>query len=413
MDLIVHRALAPPPDAAEVEIVERKGLGHPDTMCDAIAEAFSRALCREYLEATGRVLHHNVDKALLAAGVSRPAFGGGRVVEPMCVILAGRAALEPGGRRLDVAGIAEAVTRDWLGAHLHALDARRDVIVSSHVRPGSSELVDLFSGRAHETPIANDSSCGVGYAPLSRLERLVLAVEKRLNSARTRAEDPALGEDVKVMGFRHGESVRLIVACAMVDGALRGLGDYVAARDRVVEIALGEAGAIFPRPIDVRANVGDDLEAERIYLTVTGTSAEAGDDGQAGRGNRINGLIAPGRPTTIESVAGKNPITHVGKLYNLAASLIAQRIAEAHPELGFVECRMVSAIGRPIDDPELLEVRVFGGIEADGHELASVLEPLVRDELARLPGYAGRLLRGQLVLDDWPLERRAGDGHDR
>jgi S-adenosylmethionine synthetase len=47
------------------EIVERKGLGHPDTICDALAETLSRNLCREHRDRFGTVLHHNVDKALL------------------------------------------------------------------------------------------------------------------------------------------------------------------------------------------------------------------------------------------------------------------------------------------------------------------------------------------------------------
>jgi S-adenosylmethionine synthetase len=410
MDLVVNRSLAPPPDDLQVEIVERKGLGHPDTMCDAIAEAFSMELCRRYQEGTGQVLHHNVDKALLAAGASRPAFGGGRVVTPMQVMLAGRAALEVGGERLDLNEIADQIVRRWLGAHLHAVDPMRHVRVACHVQPGSSELVGLFEGRRRAGPTANDSSCGVGFAPLSTLERTVLAIEARLNSGRTRAEDPALGEDVKVMAFRNRDSIRVVVACAMIDGALRGIADYVAAKERVAEITLETARELTSLPIEIGVNVADEVETERIYLTVTGTSAEAGDDGQAGRGNRVNGLITPGRPMTIESVAGKNPVTHVGKLYNIAASLIAERIVRSWPELGGAECRMVSAIGRPVDEPELVDVRVFGGVAIGGRELAEMIDPIVRAELARIPDYARRLLCGELALDRWPLTTRREDG---
>ena len=77
-----------------VEIVERKGIGHPDTVCDALAEELSRALCRFYLERFGLVLHHNVDKVLLWGGTSQPAFGGGKVIAPMEFYLAGRATLD-------------------------------------------------------------------------------------------------------------------------------------------------------------------------------------------------------------------------------------------------------------------------------------------------------------------------------
>ena len=90
----------------EVEVVERKGAGHPDTICDALAEEFSRNLCREYLRRTGRVLHHNVDKALLCGGAARPAFGGGELLEPIEIHLAGRAVREFKGVKAPVEEIA-------------------------------------------------------------------------------------------------------------------------------------------------------------------------------------------------------------------------------------------------------------------------------------------------------------------
>ncbi|MCA1409472.1 S-adenosylmethionine synthase, partial [Ensifer sp. IC3342] len=79
-----------------VEVVERKGLGHPDTICDALAETLSRNLCREYRQRLGRILHHNVDKALLCGGRSTPAFGGGSVDAPIDIYLAGRATYQVG-----------------------------------------------------------------------------------------------------------------------------------------------------------------------------------------------------------------------------------------------------------------------------------------------------------------------------
>jgi S-adenosylmethionine synthetase len=404
MDLIVNPLLARSPGESEVEMVERKGLGHPDSICDAVAEAFSLALCRSYLEFDGRVHHHNVDKVMLAAGSSEPAFGGGRVIEPMRMILAGRAAtVALDGEPLPIEGIANEVVRGWLGKNIHALDAERHVDVSCVVRPGSRELVDLFEGGRQTGPMANDSSFGVGFAPLSELERMVLAIEMRLNSQETREHDPALGEDVKVMAFRHDDAIRVVVACAMVDDALRGIGDYRAARDRAAQIALEAARKVSRLPTEIGVNVGDDLAAGQIYLTVTGTSAEAGDDGQTGRGNRVNGLITPHRPMTMESVAGKNPITHVGKLYNIAAGIIAQQIVDALPDAEGAECRMVSTIGCPIDDPQIVEVRLYGTDADECAGMATAVEAIVRQELGEISGYSDRLLSGEMGIDRWPL----------
>jgi len=156
----------------------------------------------------------------------------------------------------------------------------------------------------------------------------------------------------------------------------------------------------------VLVNVGDLPERGNVYLTVTGTSAEAGDDGEAGRGNRVNGLITPGRPMTLESVAGKNPVTHVGKLYNLAAGLVAASLVEELPEVLEAECRLVSRIGRPVRDPALAEVRLRCAPGVRAASLAPAVGERVRAELDRIEGYAGELLAGALALDRWPL--RAG-----
>jgi len=403
MSFSISCAVSPLPGDRAIEIVERKGLGHPDSICDAIAEEFSLELSRFYLEQAGVILHHNVDKTLLAAGVSQPRFGGGEVSEPMRLFLAGRATLAFDGVTAPVAELAERVARRWLGQNLRALDAQRHVVVSSLVRPGSSELVELFEQqRRVRAPLSNDTSCGVGYAPLSEVERLVLAVEQRLTCEQTRAAEPALGEDVKVMAIRQGRAVELMVACAMIDSALRDATDYANAVARAGAIALETARQVSSLPVAVRVNAGDDLARERIYLTVTGTSAEAGDDGQTGRGNRANGLIAPDRPTTLESIAGKNPVTHVGKLYNLAAGLAAEQLIALPGVLG-AECRLVSRIGAPIDEPALVDVQLSGADPERDPELAREAERIVREQLERLPQLAQQLVSGELGVNRWPF----------
>jgi S-adenosylmethionine synthetase len=397
---------APAPGERRSEIVERKGLGHPDSICDALAEELSLELSRFHLARAGRILHHNVDKVLLAAGASRPRFGGGEVVLPMQIFLAGRASA-PGGDPAPIAELADVAARRWLARNLRALDADRHVIVSSLVRPGSAELSLLFDDRtAGRRPLANDTSCGVGYAPLSEVERVVLAVEQQLRSQEARAASPALGEDVKVMAVRRDGAIELTVACAMIDAALSSLADYARAKQVAAEQALRAARRATSMEVSVEVNAADDLAAERIYLTVTGTSAEAGDDGQAGRGNRANGLISPGRPMTMESVAGKNPVTHVGKLYNLAAGLAAERLVAALPGVRGAECALVSRIGHPIDEPQLVEVRLAGVDPERDAALARQAIHIVRAELDHLPRLAQDLVRGDVRLDRWPLRAR-------
>ena len=222
MDLVLH---ALPSTVSEVELVEHKGVGHPDTLCDALAEALSVALSRLYLERFGAILHHNVDKALLRGGRSRPAFGGGEVLAPIEIYLAGRAVMEVGGEKLPVEELVVEGSRAWLREHLHALDADRHVEIRGLLRPGSAELRGLFE-RGLQAPmaLANDTSIGVGYAPLSALERVVLATAARLGELPATASE--VGEDIKVMGLRRGSAMHLTVACAFVDAHLRDLSAY-------------------------------------------------------------------------------------------------------------------------------------------------------------------------------------------
>jgi S-adenosylmethionine synthetase len=206
MTTVIEPLRSPSVAGSTIEVVERKGLGHPDTICDHLSEELSRALSRHYLEQFGRVLHHNVDKSLLVAGRSAPAFGGGRVLEPMDIYLSGRATIERQGKQLPIAGLAEQCSRAWLSNNLHAVNTLDDVRLHCLVRPGSSDLADIFARQSANRVLANDTSCGAGFAPLTDLERLVLAVEQSLNSRAFKAANRETGEDITGAGVGSGES---------------------------------------------------------------------------------------------------------------------------------------------------------------------------------------------------------------
>jgi len=124
--------------------------------------------------------------------------------------------------------------------------------------------------------------------------------------------------------------------------------------------------------------------------------------GEAGRGNRVNGLITPGWPMTLESVAGKNPVTHVGKLYNVSASLIAEAVATL-PEVSEAQCLLVSRIGEPISAPQLASRRVCLVAPAQLDDVRIQLEDIVGAELERIDRLADEFLDGRLGIDRWPL----------
>ncbi len=399
MEIIVHAPEGAPAGEQPVEVVERKGMGHPDTICDAIAESVCVRLCRYYLERFGIILHHNVDKVLLRGGSAAPRFGGGEVCEPIELYLGGRATAVFQGVVIPVAELAVDASREWLRSHLHALDVDHDVTIHPLFRTGSSDLADLFLRRAGSgAALANDTSCGAGFWPPTPLERMVMAVEARLNAPDVRPLHPERGEDVKVMGVRCRDRIALTVGCAFVARFVPDLASYEHEKAAAVRLALEAAREVAPLQVEVSLNAADDPGRGQVYLTVTGTSAEAGDDGEAGRGNRVNGLITPYRPMTLEAAAGKNPVSHVGKLYNVAAGRIAAALVAEIAGVKEASCTLVSQIGRPVDDPlvaDLVIRRSDGGPVA---ELARSAEELARSELASLGVLCQELLRGEVRL---------------
>lgn len=382
-----------------VEMVERKGRGHPDTICDALADELSNIVSRFYVQRFGFILHHNVDKALLCGGVARAVFGGGEVLKPIEIYLAGRATEEFEGVTIPIRELVIDGARQWLNRNLHALDSERHVRLHCLIRPSSRDLADLHvRGRAAGTPLANDTSTGVGYAPLDVLETIVLNVERDLNSAAVKESHPEFGEDVKVMGVRLTDRITLTIACAMVSRHVRSFADYHAKKAAVAQLARQAAGKVSSAPVEVTVNAADGETPDSLYLTVTGTSAEAGDDGEVGRGNRANGLITPYRPMTMEAVAGKNPTTHVGKLYNLGAARIVQAIVAEIAEVDEAYCWLTSQIGRRIDDPQATDVQLRLRDGAALHDVESRISELVHNHLAQLPKLWRELITGSQTV---------------
>ncbi|PUB11869.1 methionine adenosyltransferase [Yoonia sediminilitoris] len=394
----------PDVEKLDVEIVERKGLGHPDSICDAISEQFSLSLCRFYMDRFGLVLHHNVDKALLWGGSARPAYGGGVVRQPFEFFVAGRATDAFRGVKVPVKDLFHDAATTWLKTHMHALDPTIHAVFHTLTRSGSPDLVDLFRRQGPKgVALANDTSVGVGYAPLSTLETIVLRVEQYLNSTPVKVAHPEIGEDIKIMGVRKADIIHLTISCAFVDKFVAGLQAYCAAKVAVAEMAREIGERFTEKEIVVTVNAADDVATGSVFLTVTGTSAESGDDGEAGRGNRANGLITPYRPMTMESIAGKNPITHVGKLYNLVAGLIAHALVEEIPDVVEARCYLVSEIGRPIKTPQVVDVMLR---LRDGAQLPVVrhrAQDIAADQISHIDRICEKMLSDTIRFNRWPL----------
>jgi S-adenosylmethionine synthetase len=321
-----------------VEIVERKGLGHPDSLVDAFASLLSILYSNFCLKRFGAILHHNIDKVTMSGGGSEVEFSNGIITEPAEVLFVGRGISHVGDNRIPIADMADAVTEAVVQSNVGS--GFKFVSDSRWIKPGSIDLITNFKERG--VPRANDTSFATAWAPFSKLENLVFRIEKFLNGS-YKKKNPCVGSDIKVMGRRIKDDVIINLAVAFLGPELKNLKEYEGEKKRVVR-AVSER---FDVPIkNININSADDVKKGIVYITVSGSSAECGDDGSIGRGNRVTGVIAPARPNTLEAIAGKNPNKHVGNFYNIWAKLIADRIWK---QLGVInDVQIVSTIGKPI-----------------------------------------------------------------
>lgn len=392
-NIVVEKLGGVPIEQQVVEVVERKGTGHPDYMADSIAEAFSRNLSRYYIDTFGSVLHHNVDKLEVIGGRTSPEFGGGRVIMPISILFSGRATDSSEGVKIPVREIAIESAKEWITDNLRFVNPQ-EIRYLFETKSGSASLSGIYSRRG---TFSNDSSYGAGYAPLSFTEEAVLQIERLLNNPEFKRRHPHTGEDVKVMATRKESTLYITVADAFVDRYIDSVADYFDRKAEMYDLLDTELMRFLPADFSFKLGINcmDDRQREKdgIYLTVTGTSAEQGDDGSVGRGNRVNGLITPNRIMSFEATAGKNPVNHIGKLYNILAFQIA---GDVYRETGKeVSVQIAGRIGDPVDEPLLTMVSTW-----PKPDRAEVLEinRMVENRISLIPVLTRDLIDGKLSI---------------
>jgi S-adenosylmethionine synthetase len=378
------------------EIVERKGTGHPDFLCDSMMDAISIALSQAYLKEFGTILHHNIDKGLLAAGSVKKRFKGGEVLQPMELIIGDRATREAGGKCIPVSDIAIDAARAWLAKNMRYVDPAQHMTYRVMLAPGSEELTSIFS-RPGEVKGANDTSATVGYYPLSPTEQVVLALERHLNSRQFKAIHPETGEDIKVMALRQGDTLDLTVAMPLLCCSIASENDYFDGKEVLINEMRGFVRQFEGfKDIRVHYNTLDERGKgmDGIYLSLTGTSAEDADSGQVGRGNRVNGLISVNRPMGTEAAAGKNPVSHVGKIYNVLSHRIAEKLYREIDGMREVYVYLVSRIGTPINEPSMAAAQIVLQRGLEIKDIARQAEEIIAREFSAIDRFCMDLSRG-------------------
>ncbi len=399
-NILVDRSTQLPVEQQRVEIVERKGLGHPDSICDAIMDSVSVKLSEKYLEKVGSILHHNADKSLLVAGEVEPSFGGGNVKKPMILIMGDRATHEADGEDIPVEELALQAAKDWVRGNLRFVDPDKHIHYQVEMKPGSPELVDIFK-RKGKVLGANDTSAAVGYAPMTQLEKIVLETEQYINSPPFKKKFPESGEDVKIMGLRRNNRLNLTISVALVGRFVESETAYFKRKNEILDdIQTFVKSNVTFQEVNIDLNTLDVPErgVGGVYLTVLGTSAESADSGEVGRGNRVNGVIPLNRPTCSEAAAGKNPVSHVGKIYNVLTHRIAANIHEKVPGLEEVYIWLLSQIGKPIDQPAVAAAQVCLQPGNSFENVQRSIVEVIDEELANIDKFTMDLARGKIPI---------------
>lgn len=349
------------------EIVERKGKGHPDTLSDTLAEKLSNAYSKYTLEKFGAVLHHNFDKVGMMGGKCNVEFGYGKMLEPIRVLLNGRASSRFGDTQINVKEILINETKKFFEDNFPMLNFDTDVRILYEVSEGSSpggvkghkskrhrwfEPESLDDLNELKNLNCNDTSMGCSFYGHSVLENIVYKLENMLNSDECKKEHKWLGSDIKIMGFREDNNVSITMCIPQLCNYVKNIESYLQNKDQITKEIKDFIHTLYPEiNLELYINTRDKIDKDNtdLYLTFTGSSIEMGDEGFVGRGNRMGGLITPRRFYTMEGICGKNPIYHTGKMYSVASYLISKKIYE---ECG-VNCsvEMIGQSGQPLSDP--------------------------------------------------------------
>jgi len=394
----------------DFEVIERKGVGHPDTLADALAEELSRTYSNYTKSKFGAVLHHNFDKVGLLGGHSHVSFGNGYLTHPIRVLLNGRVSWKFGNNEIPVRKMLEYTTRDFLKRHFPNIDKERDIEIHFNISTASSPgKVDEDAEKEGTRKFwfqprnlkdlrelthlgSNDTSLGCGYAPLSRAGRIVLALERLLNSIPFKKTRPWLGSDIKIMASRMGDDLDMTICIPQIADHVPDVESYKENIKSIRKDIVRFVKVMDPQiNFTLHTNTRDDFDTLEMYLTAIGSSIESGDEGLVGRGNRVDGLITPRLPMAMEGACGKNPVYHVGKIYNVAARIIAQKLHALTG--GRAQVFLISQSGRALQAPW----KTIIALEKKGVDEERILS-IVKEELRNMPNITDAILRGEVGL---------------
>jgi len=414
-NLLVYSSGTPRIDDLEFEVVERKGIGHPDTLCDTIAEKVSQAYSQYCLKRYGIILRHMVDKIALSGGSAKVKFGGGEMQKPIRLYLNCRFTRTWQQESIPYLEIVKEAVYKHLGNVLPLLDLDQWLMIvdNTHFAPGPGVVYEADGSTQNERQFffeipqkefavfhdnslrSNDTSTAVAYSPLSATEKIVILVETTLNGKEFKKLHPYVGTDIKVMARRIKKRMDITVCIPFVAIHTPSKEFYFEKlkllESIVKQLVVSKFGQF---DVTVSLNTRDNPSKSNYYLTLTGSAIESGDEGVVGRGNRYNGVIPFTRHMSMEACCGKNPVYHVGKLYTAICSIISDEI---HRLVGLeTYVYLMSQMGRSLSDPWSACVEVCGGDATPVQR--QMIEEIIERNLANANETTQKIVKGELNL---------------
>lgn len=364
-------------DNQSFEVVETKGKGHPDNICDTLAEKISANYSKYCLENYGMILRHMIDKLSILGGGTKVKFNGGEMISPIKILVNGRFTDRYNNQKIDYMKIVNETIKKYFHELFPMIDIEKDLLIIDNTHhnegPGvvynddnttKSERAKFFEVVNDEDVTkhnnhnrCNDTSTTVSYYPMSKLEKTVLNIEQLLNSNNYKKVKPWVGNDIKVMGMRKDKKIEITSCVPLISKYVRDIDDYKEKLSEIKKDIENEIKKQFKNcDLIVYLNTRDDYENNDLYMTLTGSAVESGDEGAVGRGNRSRGVIPFSRNFSMEAACGKNPVYHTGKLFTAIGDIISQKIYEKYKVENIVYC--TSKMGDSINNPWNISVEL-------------------------------------------------------
>lgn len=338
------------PHQKNVEIVECKGVGHPDSLVCQIAESVCLGISNFHRKKYKIIPRFNIDQVEINGGEIEVKFRKNKLITPGRISITGKVAcFLPGDMEL-INKIVVEETKKILRATFDESIFKFFVIKANINRYlGNNKL--FFENQ--KIPLSEDTSLGIGFYPYTEIEKLTLATNNQLFEM---SKHFPVGKDTKVMVFRKAKKIQIIISIAFLSNKIKNIEEYfLIERNMGLKLKKFLSNKIKTK-FQLVINAADDIKTNKFYITATGTAAEH-DKGSLGRGNGLSGLITPYRPSSFEVVYGKNPVYNVSKLYNILAYHLAKKISKLIKNNNYIEIEILSRIGNPINAPQIIDIK--------------------------------------------------------